>query len=140
MEHSMNTHQTALALCATLLLGCPSSSTSHDAAADKAVADAAEASVDVASCDAPRVTCGAACVNLQWAHSHCGQCGRRCQSYEICDRGQCVRASICPTTCVGDDDCRRCSYEGDPTMFCCLRTAGAAVGRCANIGGCVRQQ
>jgi len=119
-----------------LLLGCSEKNTPDASPADVKIEAAVDVASEPTSCDAPRIVCSGACVNTQWSHGNCGQCGRGCQAHEICHLGRCVRGRACPTTCASDTDCRTCTYDRDPTSFCCVTAAGATTGFCSLSGGC----
>jgi hypothetical protein len=136
----MNVSYTIVFVAALGAMGCPSTSTHQDAALDKATEVAVDAAADaeVVACEAPRMRCGARCVDPQWNNANCGQCGRECDGNNVCLRGTCVRAQRCPMTCSDDLDCIPCTLQSDPQPLCCSGTSGGGTGRCGNFGGCRR--
>jgi hypothetical protein len=123
-----------------ILLGCSTTSTPDASIADVAVAVDAAADAEVVACEAPRMRCGARCVDPQWNNANCGQCGRECDGNNVCLRGTCVRARRCPMTCMNDLDCIPCTLQSDPQPLCCAFAMGNPLGRCGNFGGCSRPQ
>jgi hypothetical protein len=121
-----------------LLLGCSTTSTPDASITDVAVAVDAAADAEVVACEAPRMRCGARCVDPQWNNANCGQCGRECDGNNVCLRGTCVRAQRCPMTCMNSLDCIPCTLQSDPQPLCCGGTIGGGTGRCGNFGGCSR--
>jgi len=121
---------------AVMVMACPSNPTPDAGAGDAARDAVTEATAD-AGCDAPNVMCGTQCADLQRSFQHCGSCGHRCQGFEICLRGACVRGGTCPTRCTGHEDCRACTYMGDPTAWCC-EGGGGTPNRYCRVGGGTR--
>ncbi len=52
-------------------------------------------------CAAPRVTCGAACVDVQTTAAHCGRCGNACAAGQSCTAGACVTPCAAPRITCG---------------------------------------
>jgi hypothetical protein len=74
------------------------------------------------TCSGDQSCCARRCVSLENNPRHCGECGRRCQVYAVCDAGicTCVRglcdandATCCPATAVRTSVCR-CTAATDP--------------------------
>jgi len=121
-----------LAAVVLVMTGCPSSSPTDASVTDERKGDATlqEAGGDAAACTPQQTRCGAECVDTQTAFLHCGRCMFRCQGTQRCVGGTCVRAGVCPRTCMRNSECNLCSYEGDPTVWCCGGRNEAGVGTC----------
>jgi hypothetical protein len=128
-----------------MTMGCPSSTTTDAAVSDERTGDATvqEVGGDAAGdggCTPQQTLCRGECVDTQSAFLHCGRCMNRCQGTQRCVGGVCVRAGICPRTCMRNSDCNLCTQEGDTTVWCCYPSGGASTcvrelaGRCPSPG------
>lgn len=94
-------------------------------------------------CGDGKVCCGKSCVDTQTNPTHCGNCGNRCLSGEICTNGKCLCASgnvVCGGACVAGNCCK-----GDSGVTCntgekccspsgCVDVLGADLENCGDCG------
>lgn len=100
------------------------------------------------SCAAPRVTCGAECVDTKSDPKHCGRCGNGCPDGEACVDSACTIVCAAPTTKCGTacvdtkvdpNHCGKCDDPCSLGTVCsdgkCVTDCGATLKRCTPTGG-----
>jgi hypothetical protein len=94
-------------------------------------------------CGGEKVCCDKSCVDTETDPTHCGNCGNRCLSGEVCTNGKCLCASgnvVCGGACVAGNCCK-----GDSRLTCkdgekccspngCINVLGDDLENCGDCG------